>query len=323
MRRTGRYRRRVACAIALAPVALTISATTAPTSAAETRGANFEANRGKVPFAGSVTLRGAFRERYSRPATVSASGAGKQSTATRPASGRQVRIEYKVAGASTWKVIGRTRTGSRGRFKKGIKLRRTGYVRARLADGTVAGKRRIRVASRMRSKIKRKHIDAGRATKIVGRINPGTSRRKVIVKVGKQRKSTRTRSGGRFSVRVPVRSIGTRKVTVKAKSDRAAAGDRGRPGKVTAYRRALASWYGPGFYGNRTACGQVLGYDTVGVAHKTMPCGTKLKIRYGKRTITTRVIDRGPYHGAREFDLTGAAKRKLGFGSTGYVQVNR
>jgi rare lipoprotein A (peptidoglycan hydrolase) len=59
----------------------------------------------------------------------------------------------------------------------------------------------------------------------------------------------------------------------------------------------------------------------VGVAHKTLPCGTRLALRRGGRVVHARVIDRGPYVGAREFDLTAATKRRLGFGSTGTVWV--
>jgi hypothetical protein len=67
------------------------------------------------------------------------------------------------------------------------------------------------------------------------------------------------------------------------------------------------SWYGPGFYGNKGACGLVPGgiqKDTVGVAHRTLPCGTKVTFRYNGRTVTTMVIDRGPYVHGRIWDMT-------------------
>ena len=67
------------------------------------------------------------------------------------------------------------------------------------------------------------------------------------------------------------------------------------------------SWYGPGFYGNNGACGLVPGgiqKDTVGVAHRTLPCGTKVTFRYNGRTVTTMVIDRGPYVQGRIWDMT-------------------
>ena len=60
-------------------------------------------------------------------------------------------------------------------------------------------------------------------------------------------------------------------------------------------RSAGATWYGPGLYGNHTACGQTLRPGTIGVAHRTLPCGTTVKFAYHGHTVVTRVIDRGPY----------------------------
>lgn len=94
-------------------------------------------------------------------------------------------------------------------------------------------------------------------------------------------------------------------------------------GKVATLRPALASWYGPGLYGNRTACGQTLTPSLRGVAHKSLPCGTRVEVRYGGRATQAVVVDRGPYSGAREFDLTNATARAIGFGSVGRVWVAR
>jgi rare lipoprotein A len=93
--------------------------------------------------------------------------------------------------------------------------------------------------------------------------------------------------------------------------------------RVTVYRAASASWYGPGLYGNRMACGGTLTPGTLGVAHKSLPCGTKVHLRHGKRTVTAPVVDRGPYVGDREYDLTARTKEKLGFGSTGTVLASK
>ena len=65
------------------------------------------------------------------------------------------------------------------------------------------------------------------------------------------------------------------------------------------------SWYGPGFYGKRTACGYALTKTLLGVAHKTLPCGTKVTFSWKGRTITVPVVDRGPYVSGRQWDLTG------------------
>lgn len=95
----------------------------------------------------------------------------------------------------------------------------------------------------------------------------------------------------------------------------------GRKRWLYVYRRAVATWYGPGFYGQTTACGQTLTRDTLGVAHKTLPCGTEVAILYRGETITVPVIDRGPYADA-DFDLTSRTARRLGFSGTGEIGVD-
>jgi rare lipoprotein A len=96
-----------------------------------------------------------------------------------------------------------------------------------------------------------------------------------------------------------------------------------RVGRVNAYRLAGASWYGPGLYGNRLGCGGRLRAGTLGVAHKTLPCGTRLTLRRGTRSVRVRVIDRGPYVGGREFDLTEATARRLHFKGHGAILSTR
>lgn len=76
----------------------------------------------------------------------------------------------------------------------------------------------------------------------------------------------------------------------------------------------LASYFGPGLYGRRTACGQTLTTELLGVAHRSLPCGTPVTLAHGSATVTVPVVDRGPYNYAREFDLTYAAKAALGCG---------
>lgn len=51
----------------------------------------------------------------------------------------------------------------------------------------------------------------------------------------------------------------------------------------------------------------------IGVAHKTLPCGSMVQLSYRGRKVTVPVIDRGPYSGSREFDLTEATKNRLGY----------
>jgi rare lipoprotein A (peptidoglycan hydrolase) len=81
---------------------------------------------------------------------------------------------------------------------------------------------------------------------------------------------------------------------------------------VTVYRPSIATEYGPGLYGRRTACGERLGQNTIGVANRTLRCGTKVAIYYGGRTMIVPVIDRGPYANHADWDLTEAVGRAIG-----------
>jgi rare lipoprotein A (peptidoglycan hydrolase) len=79
------------------------------------------------------------------------------------------------------------------------------------------------------------------------------------------------------------------------------------------------SWYGPGFYGKRTACGYAMTEALVGVAHRTLPCGTRITFKNpaNGRIVTAPVVDRGPYVSGRQWDLTGGLCLKLGHCYTG------
>ena len=81
----------------------------------------------------------------------------------------------------------------------------------------------------------------------------------------------------------------------------------------TPWRHATASYFGPGLYGNTMACGGTLTRSTLGVAHRTLPCGYPVHLGYRGRSIATRVVDRGPYVAGREFDLTSATRIRLDF----------
>lgn len=108
----------------------------------------------------------------------------------------------------------------------------------------------------------------------------------------------------------PTLSDGGQSTTSSSSSQQASA---------ASYRPARATWYGPGFWGHRTACGATLTHATVGVAHKKLPCGTKVALRFHGRTVVARVIDRGPYSRGIDYDLTQATARKLGMSATSRI----
>jgi rare lipoprotein A (peptidoglycan hydrolase) len=82
------------------------------------------------------------------------------------------------------------------------------------------------------------------------------------------------------------------------------------------WRVRKATFYGPGLYGNKTACGQTLRHRTRGVAHRHLPCGAKVAVYHDGLIAIFPVIDRGPHADGVHFDLTQAAARKVGISTT-------
>lgn len=82
----------------------------------------------------------------------------------------------------------------------------------------------------------------------------------------------------------------------------------------------LATWYGPRFWGNRTGCGRTLRTTTWGIAHRTLPCGQLVWLRYHGRSIAVPVVDRGPYGGA-SLDLTQRTSTYLRFSGADHVRM--
>jgi rare lipoprotein A len=131
---------------------------------------------------------------------------------------------------------------------------------------------------------------------------------------------TRTGAQGRFRLRYAPRETVSEQVRLRFAGDAEDRGARRRLGRLNVYRLAQASWYGGG---GELACGGELTSATMGVANKTLPCGTELTLRYNGRSVRVAVIDRGPYVAGREFDLTEATKQALGFGGVGEVWSTR
>jgi rare lipoprotein A len=182
--------------------------------------------------------------------------------------------------------------------------------------------------ARVRLTVSRKSLNvrAGNRARVTGRLSQrGGGRTVTLERQGAKGWKTidraRTSKSGRFTVSYRAKGVDTARVRVRFAGDRTARPARRTLGRLNVFRPALASWYGPGLYGNHLGCGGTLTPGTIGVAHKTLPCGTSLVLRKGSRIVRARVIDRGPYVGAREFDLTAATKAALGFGSTGTVLV--
>jgi rare lipoprotein A len=259
------------------------------------------------------------------------------------AAGRRIALQHHPRG-QRWRVVATGVAASGGRYAFQVRLRRSGALRvvtlpdvpgavsegaATSAGGAVAAEaplasraRRVAVAGRLVVGHGGHDVRAGEAVRIRGTLLPRVGGRRVVVEMGARGRwqavaRARTRPNGHFDTRVVARALGTQRLRVRFAGDRRNAGTRAGAGTLQAYRPSLASWYA--LYGNRTACGQTLGYGTLGVAHKTLPCGTRVTLRYGGREVTVPVIDRGPFAHGREWDLTGATARALGFSGVGIV----
>jgi rare lipoprotein A len=207
----------------------------------------------------------------------------------------------------------------------------TGTAYAADTDGAASeGDQALRSRATVSSVKVDRHVRRGKRLVVRGRLSPRAGGRRVRLQVRiarRWRTVDRTRSGrggrfrtawrpgrhGVFRLRVVAPNVGVSAAKASATRSR----------RVYVYRPAAASWYGPGFYGNRTGCGGRLGYNTLGVANKSLPCGTRVTMRYRGRSVTVRVIDRGPYAGNRVWDLTAATKGRLRFPSTGTVWTTR
>jgi rare lipoprotein A len=158
---------------------------------------------------------------------------------------------------------------------------------------------------------------------------PGGARRQVVLqrldpKHGWRNVArARIRSTGRFKVAWKADRMGRISLRAIVAGRRRAAASSGAPpiAKVMVYRPAKATFYGPGFFGQQTACGQTLTPELQGVAHKKLPCGTLVAVTFAGRETVVPVIDRGPFHAGYAWDLTQATADALGFTSIGAGEI--
>jgi len=175
---------------------------------------------------------------------------------------------------------------------------------------------------------RRLDVRAGRRAVVAGRLAPSAAGVRVALQVWNGRRwrtieRDRTSGSGRYALRERVRRTGSRPVRLRNAAGAGVLPAKRTLGRLNVFRTAHASWYGPGLYGNRLGCGGRLAPGRLGVAHKTLPCGTMVTFRHGRRSVRVPVIDRGPYVGGREYDLTEATARRLRFAGHGGILTTR
>jgi rare lipoprotein A (peptidoglycan hydrolase) len=178
-------------------------------------------------------------------------------------------------------------------------------------------------AARVAVSDRRMNVRTGRRAVVRGRIQPaGSTVALQIRRHGRWRTLDRDRADARGAYVLHDRLRRPLSARARVKVSRGPAGSRG-IGRLNVYRYAHASWYGPGLYGGHLGCGGTLDAGDLGVAHKSLPCGTKVTLRHRGRVVRVRVIDRGPYVAGREYDLTEATARRLKFKGHGAILSTR
>lgn len=251
-------------------------------------------------------------------------------------SGQTLTLEFAPTGSWRWRVLATTRVRGNGHFRVLAPLRQSGLVRVIGAAGAASDRspapvangapsaattpgvlasptRRVAVAAALRVPTGSQNVLGGQAVDVRGRILPALAGGRKVWLEGRNGGSwqwlatARTGSRGGFDLRYVTGALGSRQLRVRFPGDPRNARVSEPAGQLTVYREAVASWYGDG---GATACGF---HATFGVANRDLPCGTQVTFRYGGRTITAVVDDRGPYVGGRDWDLNQNTAGALGF----------
>jgi hypothetical protein len=249
--------------------------------------------------------------------------------------GQPLALQYEPRAASSWQTVATATTGSAGGYRLTARLDRSGLVRVVGATGatlraaapspqaasatTAAAEQPVYVGAAISSRTGQRNVLNGHRVTVRGSLQPLAPDAPVVLQARRGHRwvtlaRAHTGRSGRYTLRFAPRETGSVPVRVRFGGNAVNDASVHRVGVVNVYRLAGASWYGPG---GSLACGGSLTSGTLGVANKTLPCGTMVTLHYGNRTVRVPVVDRGPYVAGRDYDLTPATKARLGFGDTG------
>jgi rare lipoprotein A len=251
-------------------------------------------------------------------------------TASTPAAGQVVQLQFAPRNAAGWSPVGSATTTGNGGFRIHAKLFRSGLVRvvgatkATAAAATAvastgsssvqpSASQPVAVAAKLNVPGRSVNVLSGSPADVRGRLLPGVAWRRVVLQArtgGGWHTIAHafTREGGRFDLHFVPGNLGSEGLRVRFVGDASNRGALVHVGRLTVYRQSVASWYNDG---GSTACGF---HATMGVANKTLPCGTKVTFLYGGHQVTAVVDDRGPFVAGRDWDLNQNASAALGMG---------
>ena len=252
--------------------------------------------------------------------------------------GKRVLVQTQARGESSWRPLGAATVDHAGTFRSRVKPRRSGHLRAvepapaapatrpvavtPAAATAPSSQPTVTVGARFTPARHTAAALSSRPVRIGGQLLPAMPGRRVRLQ-GRGTHGWHTLSTGRTGARGGYRlsvapdDADGQPLRMMFGGDSHNASATRPAGSVTALHAALASWYQDG--GN-TACGFHAG---LGVANRTLPCGTKVTFHYGSRTVNAVVDDRGPYAGGREWDLNQTTASALGFAGVGTVWSSR
>jgi hypothetical protein len=269
------------------------------------------------------------RLQYSHPVTVT----GRAPAA---AAGHTIQLQTAASRSSGWHTLRSAKIHVGGGFRLQAALRRSGFVRVASAvatghgeplassatfagAGAISSPHPVTVAAQLQVRPRSRDLLAGQAVKVGGKLRPARAGRVVRLQGHSPTgwhtlTSTRTGVAGGFQLRTTPDNGVQRRLRVQFAGDQANAGTTRSAGRVTVYRdQSVASWYDDS---GSTACGFHAG---MGVANRDLPCGTKVRLRYGGHSVTAVVDDRGPFVGGRDWDLNQNTAAALNFGGVGTV----
>jgi hypothetical protein len=259
-------------------------------------------------------------------------GGGVRVSGQAPATdaGQRVELEYARAGSPAWRSLGSSTVKPGGAFRLHADVARSGLLRAvtvpatgatqASATGDTSQPEAVTVVPKFTLARHTTAVAAGHPAIVRGRLRPGVPGRRIhlLEHTGSgwhSVMSARTGRHGTFELRF--RPAAGRRLRVEFAGDALNSARSASVGRVVVLHPGVASWY---YDAGNTACGFHAGY---GVANLSLPCGTHVTFRYGSRTVTATVDDRGPYVGGREWDLNQNTAAALGFAGVGTVWASR
>jgi rare lipoprotein A len=179
----------------------------------------------------------------------------------------------------------------------------------------------VQVKASMHLTRRSRGVIAGHDVSVAGRLLPGRGGRTVAVQrwqghAWRAIADGRTGRRGGFAVRFRPALDTHGAMRVVFTGDRANGRATAGAGMLAVYEPVVASWYEDG---GTTACGF---HATYGVANRSLPCGTRVRLRHGGHTVTATVDDRGPYVGGRDYDLDQSTAGALGFSGVGTIDAS-